>query len=116
MRAWAQVAGDLARPFTLYAVGTSTAASIIRLAWKGEDLSGAAAFITAALAGVGVLYGARAWENAKTGAQAAEVEKARVAATPPPGTAQITAAADVDVMVREPADAGELPESEKLPR
>lgn len=110
------VIADLARPFALYAVAGSTAVAILRLSWAGEDLSGAAVFITAALGGLAALYGAKAWEVAKVGGQAADVEKAKAQATPPPGTAQVTAAADVDIEVRKADGGDELPPDQRVQR
>lgn len=97
---------DLARPFALYSVGASTGVAIVRLAWVGDDLSNGAVFIGAALGGLGVLYGAKAWENAKVGGQAAEVEKERAKATPPPAEALKPASTD--------SDDGELPPAERV--
>jgi hypothetical protein len=95
---------DLARPFAIYVTATAAAVSTVRLAFVGDDLSGAAVYIGAVFAGLAGLYGFRAWESRSAVNASAEVEKVRAAATPPPGTAQITAAPDVDVAVRQADD------------
>lgn len=61
--------GDLARPFSLIAVGAATAKSI----WTGDH-------VTATAAGVilGALYTARSLENYGQQREAAKVEAARV--------------------------------------
>ena len=92
---------DLARPFAI--ISTSFAASwgIIVVAYRVEDGNDGALFIGAALAGVGAIYIGKAVEVFKTNRAAADVEVAKATNTPPPGTATITAAPDVDVTVRE---------------
>lgn len=73
--------GDLARPFAIIVTSLSAAISGVVIATKVSTFEGAATFIGAVYLGVGALYGAKAWENAKTGGQAAQVEIAK-AATP----------------------------------
>jgi len=73
--------GDLARPFAIIVTSGSAAVSGVVIATKVESFEGAAIFIGAIYAGVGALFGAKAWENAKTGRQAADVEIAK-ATTP----------------------------------
>lgn len=93
---------DLARPLAI--IFTSFAASwgIVVVAYRVEDGNDGALFIAAALAGVGAIYIGKAVEVFKSNRAAADIEVARAAnPTPAPGTAQITAAADVDVTVRE---------------
>lgn len=75
--------GDLARPFAIYAVAFATARAIVIIAKKVGTLAEGAIYITAVLAGLAAIYGAKAWENAKAGKQAAEVEIAKANATPP---------------------------------
>lgn len=70
--------GDLARPFAVYAIAFATARAIVIISRKVGTLSEGAIYITAVLAGLAALYGAKAWENAKAGKQAAEVEIAKV--------------------------------------
>jgi hypothetical protein len=61
--------GDLARPFAI--IVTSLAAAIstvwigVVVAQKVESFEGAAIYIGAVFAGVGALYGAKAWELTK---------------------------------------------------
>jgi len=77
--------GDLARPFAI--ISTSGAASIatVVIAHKVDGFDGAAIFIGAVFAGVGALYGAKAWEVARAGKHTAEVEIAKAtSATPAP--------------------------------
>lgn len=95
---------DLARPFALYSVAGSTSFAIVRLTLFESDLSAAAVFITAALGGLAALYGVKAWENAKAGGQAAEVEKVRAQATPPPTEALKPAAPAPDPEAAAPED------------
>lgn len=105
---WKETVADLARPFTLYSLSGASAYAIAKIAHDCTDLNAGAVYTAALLAGVGALYWGKAWENQKVSAHTAEVEKARVAATPPPGTAQITASPEVDVTIRD-ASAEERP-------
>lgn len=59
--------GALARPFAIWWTSGAAGVAIVRLARPDTDLAGAAVYIGAVLAGVVALYGARAWENTKTG-------------------------------------------------
>ncbi len=61
--------GDLARPFAIWWTSGAAGVAIVRLARADTDLAGAAVYIGAVLAGVAALYGAKAWENTKTGAK-----------------------------------------------
>lgn len=61
--------GDLARPFAIWWTSGAAGVAVVRLARPDTDLSGAAVYIGAVLAGVAALYGAKAWENTKTGAK-----------------------------------------------
>lgn len=74
--------GDLARPFAIIATSYAAAHSTIVIAHKVDSFEGAATFIGAVFLGVGALYGAKAWEIARTGKQAAEVEIARSGPSP----------------------------------
>lgn len=108
---------DLARPFAIYATSGAAAIATVRIAWDVNEPNGGAVLLTAVYAGVGALYLGKAWENQRVQGQNAEVEKERARSTPPPGTAQITAAADVDVTVRDAtADPGELPPEQRVQR
>lgn len=62
--------GDLARPFAIIISSASAAIATVIIACKVDGFDGAALFIGAVYAGVGALYGGKAWENVKT-AQAA---------------------------------------------
>lgn len=94
---------DLARPFSIYAASVSGAWATIVIAGKVTTAEGGA-LVLGVLAGWGTaLYAGKAIENTRLSGHAADVEKARVSATPPAGTAVITAAPDVDVTVRDAA-------------
>lgn len=77
--------GDLARPFAIISSSYAASHATIVIAYKVSSFSEAAIFIGAVFAGVGALYGAKAWEVARTGKQATELEIAKVAA---PSTSQ----------------------------
>ena len=115
MRTVTDIIGDLARPFAIYATAGAAAISTVRLAFVSEDLSGAAVYMGAVFAGLAGLYGFRAWESQKAASASAEVEKVRARSAPPPGAAQITAAPNVDITVRE-IDDGELSPEERVQR
>jgi hypothetical protein len=76
--------GDLARPFAIIVTSYGAAHATIVIAHKVSAFEGAATFIGAVFLGVGALYGAKAWEVAKTGKQAADVEIAKQAPTDKP--------------------------------
>ena len=61
----------------------ATARAIVIISRKLGTLSEGAIYITSVLAGLAALYGAKAWENAKAGKQAAEVEIAKANSGPP---------------------------------
>ena len=69
--------GDLARPFAIYVTSASAAIATVMVAFRTQDGTDAAILMGAVFAGVGALYGAKAWEITKTGKQAAEVEIAK---------------------------------------
>lgn len=75
--------GDLARPFAIYATSFGAAVATIQIAQKVMDGTTGAIFIAAVFTGVGALYGAKAWETAQTGKQAASVQIAQVTGTAP---------------------------------
>lgn len=108
---------DLARPFAIYAASGSGAWATVVIADKVTTAEGGA-LVLGVLAGWGTaLYAGKAFENTRIAGQNAEVEKEKARSTPPPGTAQITAAADVDVTVRDAtADPGELPPELRVQR
>lgn len=70
---------DLARPFAIYVSSASASICVVILSCKIVDQSyvAAAALVAAVYAGVGALYGAKAWEVAKQGKHAADVEIAK---------------------------------------
>lgn len=72
--------GDLARPFAIISTSYAASHATVVIAYKVSSFSEAAIFIGAVFAGVGALFGAKAWENARAGKQAADVEIAKVAA------------------------------------
>lgn len=69
--------GDLARPFAIIATSFGATWASIVVAYRVEDGTDAALLMTAIFAGVGAIYGFKAWEVAKTGKQSAEVEIAK---------------------------------------
>lgn len=73
--------GDLARPFAIICTTIAASVSTVIVALKVDSFEGAATFIGAVYLGLGGLYGAKSWEVARTGKQAAEVAIAQ--ATPP---------------------------------
>jgi hypothetical protein len=109
------VVGDLARPFAIWASSGSAAIATVRVAWQGEHFVEAAAFIGAVYTGVAALYGAKAWEIAKTSKVGGDVEIARTSPPPPaPGTANVQAAPDITVTVTDTAGEGELPADQRV--
>lgn len=76
--------GDLARPFAIVATSLSAAIASVVTAFRVDSGGDGAALMGAIYFGVAVLYGAKSWENAKTGKHSAEVEIAK--ATTPPTT------------------------------
>lgn len=74
--------GNLARPFVLYSAATSSALATVSIVWMRGDLMAGAAFVGAAWGGVAMLYGAKAWETARTDKQATEREIARATTRP----------------------------------
>jgi hypothetical protein len=119
LEAFRATAGDLARPFSIYASAGSASIATVLLAYAGLrsalnghlDLLGAAAFIGAVWAGVGALYWGKAWETKERDKNNAQVEIARTATagSPTPSvdlttssmtltTTQPTAGDDPDVL------------------
>lgn len=82
--------GDLARPFAIIVSNGAASIAVIKIAWtiseKSSSWEGAAMFVGAAGAYAGALFGAKAWEVTKTSGQAADLERARVQASPLPET------------------------------
>lgn len=74
---WTEALGQLARPFTLYVAAASSAIATVAIVFRGVSLIEGAAYITAAWAGVGVLYGAKALEERGKAKSSAEVEIAK---------------------------------------
>ena len=72
--------GEIARPFAIIATSASAATATVIVAIKVDGFDGAAVFIAAVFAGVGALYGAKAWEEAKKSGQAADVKIAETEA------------------------------------
>lgn len=72
--------GDLARPYAIWAGATSASVATIIVAWKVDGFEAAGIFIGAVWAGVGALYGGKAWENVKT-AQAARAAASSASAS-----------------------------------
>lgn len=78
---------DLARPFTLYAMGFSGAWATIVVSAKASNGNDGAWVLGAIGATVSALYAGKALEVANVSKHAAEVEKVRATASPPPDTA-----------------------------
>ncbi|WP_310540818.1 hypothetical protein [Phenylobacterium sp.] len=74
------IVADLARPFAIISSSAAAAVATIVIAWKVTTFGEGALFIGAVYAGLGGLYGFRAWENSKTGKHAADVEIAKAGA------------------------------------
>jgi len=74
--------GDLARPFAIIATSGAASWSTVIIAQKVDGFDSAAIFIGAVFTGVAALYGAKAWEVARTGKQAADIEIAKTSAPP----------------------------------
>lgn len=74
--------GALARPFVLFSAGGSSALATVSIVWMRLDLMAGAAFITAAWAGTGVLYGAKALEERSKAKADAQARVAEAAITP----------------------------------
>lgn len=107
---------DLARPFAIYTTSGAAAWATVDIAARVNSGEAGAMFMAVILGGVSALYVGKAFENTRIAGHSAEVEKAKASSIPPPGTAQITAAADVDVTVRdaEHKDDGELPADQRI--
>lgn len=69
--------GDLARPLSIIFASASASIATIVIAYKVTTFGEGALFIGAVWGGVGLLYGAKALENASAGKQAASVEIAK---------------------------------------
>lgn len=74
--------GDIARPFAIIATSFGATWASIVVAYRVKDGTDAALLMTAIFAGVGAIYGFKAWEVAKTGKQTAEVEIAKANSEP----------------------------------
>lgn len=99
---------DLARPFAIYATAGAGAYAIVEVSARVTGGESGAIYVGAVLAGLGALYGAKAWEVNKTSGHAAEVEKIRAQASPPPANALAAAPAAEDDA------AGELPLDQRV--
>lgn len=106
---------DLARPFAIISTSAAAAWATVDIAQRVNTGEGGAVLLGVVFGGLSALYVGKAFEVTRIAGHTAEVEKARVASMPPPGTAQITAAPDVDVTVREAvSDNGELPLNQRV--
>ncbi len=104
---------DLARPFSIYAASISGAWATIVIAGKVTSAEGGALVLGVLATWGTALYAGKAIENTRIAGHTADVEKEKARSTPPPGTAQITAAADVDVTVRDANPPEEAPPWER---
>lgn len=84
---WAEIlkdlVGELARPIAIIVTSVSAAVATTVIARKVDSFEGAALFIGAVFSGVALLYGAKAWENAKSGRHQADVEIAKATTVDP---------------------------------
>jgi len=71
------LAGDLARPYVQYAIGTATAAAIIIVALKVQNGNDGAILIGAAGLIVSAIFAAKSLENSSTSKHTASVEIAK---------------------------------------
>ena len=69
--------GGLARPFAIIVTSSAAAVATVIVSTRTENGNDAAILMGAVYAGVSALYIGKAWENAKAGKQAAEVEIAK---------------------------------------
>lgn len=81
------IVSDLARPFTLYAMGFSGAWATVVIAAKVSDGNDGAWVLGAIGATVSALYAGKALEVANVAKHTSEVEKERAKASPPPAEA-----------------------------
>lgn len=94
---------DLARPFTLYAMGFSGAWATVVISRKVADGNDGALVLAAIGLTVTALYAGKVIETFRVAASNAEVEKERAKASPPPAEAL------------KPAEAAPAPEPEVPP-
>lgn len=95
---------DLARPFTLYAMGFSGAWATVVIAAKVQDGNDGWGVLAAIGATVSALYAGKALEIANVSKHNAQVEVERAKASPPPEVALAPA----------PTDDGELPANQRV--
>lgn len=80
--------GDVARPIGIITTSVGASIGTVIIAVKiNPDAAAAAIFIGAVFAGVGALFGAKAWENSQAGKHSATVEVAKATTTTAPGAA-----------------------------
>lgn len=75
------LAGDLARPYVQYAIGTATAAAIVIVALRVRDGNDGAILIGAAGLIVSAIFAAKSIENSQTSKHTASVEIAKATTT-----------------------------------
>jgi hypothetical protein len=75
--------GDLARPFAIIATSFAASWATITVSYRVSDGNDGAIFIGAVYAGVGALYGFKAWERRKESEKAAEIAIAQTGAVSP---------------------------------
>lgn len=78
----AKAVADLARPFSIYAVGGAAAWTIVDVGSR-VDATHADTYAAAVLLGLAGLYGFKAWEKASEAKHAAAVEQVRAARSSP---------------------------------
>lgn len=94
---------DLARPFTLYAMGFSGAWATVVISRQVEDGTDGALVLGAIGLTVTALYAGKVIENYRVAASNAEVEKVRAQGNPPPAEA-----------LKPATDDGELPPDQRV--
>lgn len=94
---------DLARPFTLYAMGFSAAWATVVVSFKVDNGNDGALVLGAIGLTLTGLYAGKVIENFRISASNAEVEKVRAQAMPPPAQA-----------LKPATDEGELPADQRV--
>lgn len=85
---------DLARPFAIISTSGAAAWATVTISYRVDGFENAALYMAAVYAGLAGLYGFKSWEQRGETKSAAEVEKVRAQASPPPAEALKPADAD----------------------
>lgn len=97
------VISDLARPFAIISTSGAAAWATVTISYRVDGFENAALYMAAVYTGLGGLYGFKAWERRGESKNAAEVEKVRAQASPPPAEA-----------LKPATDDGELPADQRV--